>query len=85
MSLRVFLTANFALLAFCAAAVGPQRAHAGSTDAVFISSGQSTATTETAPYDSEYAAAQREMGNGMNAGLMRGPASTTPARRARVP
>ena len=59
MASRAFLTATCALLACCATAVNPQRAHAGSTDAVFISSGQSTATTETAPYDSEYAAAQR--------------------------
>ncbi len=66
MALRTFLTATCALLACCATAVTSQRAHAGSTDAVFISSGQSTATTETAPYDSEYAAAQRDMGNGMN-------------------
>jgi len=66
MALRAFLTSFCALLGCCAAAVAPLRAHAGSTDAVFISSGQSTATTETAPYDSEYAAAQRDMGNGMN-------------------
>jgi len=33
---------------------------------VFISSGPSTGQKETAPYDSEYAAAQREMGNGFN-------------------
>jgi len=66
MASRVFLTAACTLLACCVTAVAPQCAHAGSTDAVFISSGQSTATTETAPYDSEYAAAQRDMGNGMN-------------------
>src|SRR6185369_12353388 len=66
MALRAFLTSFCALLGCCAAAVAPLRAHAGSTDAVSISSGQSTATTETAPYDSEYAAAQRDMGNGMN-------------------
>src|SRR6185369_1013533 len=66
MALRAFLTSFCALLGCCAAAVAPLRAHAGSTDAVSISSGQSTATTETAPYDSEYAAAQREMGNGFN-------------------
>jgi hypothetical protein len=66
MAPRAFLTATCALLACCATAVTSQCSHAGSTDAVFISSGQSTATTETAPYDSEYAAAQRDMGNGMN-------------------
>ena len=66
MALHAFLTSTFALVACCAAAVVPQQAHAGSTDAVFISSGASTAQKESAPYDSEYAAAQREMGNGMN-------------------
>src|SRR5678815_1615689 len=66
MAMRAFPAAAFALLACCATTLVPQRVLAGSTDAVFISSGQSTATTETAPYDSEYAAAQRDMGNGMN-------------------
>src|SRR6185436_9087912 len=66
MATRAIMTAAFALLACCATTLVPQCVRAGSTDAVFISSGQSTATTETAPYDSEYAAAQRDMGNGMN-------------------
>ena len=66
MALRAFLTSFCALLGCCAAAVAPLRAHAGSTDAVFIQSGGSTSATEAAPYDSEYAAAAREMGSGMN-------------------
>ena len=66
MALRAFVTSSFALLTCCAAATFAPRAHAGSTDAVFISSGASTAQKESAPYDSEYAAAQRDMGNGMN-------------------
>src|SRR5258705_2003297 len=66
MALRAFLTSTCALLACCAAALVPQRVVAGSTDAVFISSGPSTEQKETAPYDSEYAAAAREMGNGFN-------------------
>ena len=66
MTSRVFLTAACTLLACCVTAVAPQRARAGSTDAVFISSGSGTEQKETAPYDSEYAAAQREMGNGFN-------------------
>jgi len=65
-ALREFLISGFALLAGCAGMLAAQCVRAGSTDAVFISSGQSTATTETAPYDSEYAAAAREMGNGFN-------------------
>jgi len=66
MTSRAFLTAACTLLACCVTAVAPQRARAGSTDAVFISSGSGTEQKETAPYDSEYAAAQREMGNGFN-------------------
>ena len=66
MNLRGFLAIGSALLACCAATLVPQPARAGSTDAVFISSGPSTAKKETAPYDSEYAAAAREMGNGFN-------------------
>jgi len=66
MALRAFVTSSFALLTCCVAATFAPRAHAGSTDAVFISSGASTAQKESAPYDSEYAAAQRDMGNGMN-------------------
>ena len=66
MALRAFLTATVALLACGATTLIPQRALAGTTDAVFISSGASTAQQESAPYDSEYAAAQRDMGNGMN-------------------
>ena len=65
MHLRGFLTIGSALLA-CAAGTLPQHVLAGTTDAVFISSGASTAQKETAPYDSEYAAAERDMGNGFN-------------------
>src|SRR6187399_1291465 len=65
MSSRGFRTPAVALLV-CAAMLVTQRAQAGSTDAVFISSGGSTSATEAAPYDSEYAAAAREMGSGMN-------------------
>jgi hypothetical protein len=36
------------------------------SDAVFISSGSREVAHEVAPYDSEYAAAQRDMGNGLN-------------------
>ena len=66
MSFRDSLITGFALLACCTAALAPPLTLAASTDAVFISSAPSTAKTETAPYDSEYAAAQREMGNGFN-------------------
>jgi len=66
MASSAFLTATCALLTCCVTAVTPQCARAGSTDAVFISSGASTEQKETVPYDSEYAAAQREMGNGFN-------------------
>jgi len=66
MATRAILTAAFALLACCATTLVPQHARAGTTDAVFISSGASTEQKESAPYDSEYAAAQRDMGNGMN-------------------
>ena len=66
MAMRAFPAAAFALLACCAPTLVPQRVLAGTTDAVFISSGASTAQKESAPYDSEYAAAQRDMGNGMN-------------------
>jgi len=65
MALREFLTFAFALLACCAVALFPRHAAAGSTDAMFISSGGSTSATEAAPHDSEYAAA-REMSSGMN-------------------
>jgi len=65
MALRGFLSSAVALLV-CAATLVAQRTHAGSTDAIFISSGGSTSATETAPYDSEYAAAAREMGSGQN-------------------
>ena len=65
MALRGFLSSAVALLV-CAAALVAQRADAGSTDAIFISSGGSTSATEAAPYDSEYAAAAREMGSGQN-------------------
>ena len=66
MHLRGFLTIGSALLACAAATLVPQYVRAGTTDAVFISSGASTAQKETAPYDSEYAAAERDMGNGFN-------------------
>jgi hypothetical protein len=66
MHLRGFLTIGSALLACAAATLVPQHVRAGTTDAVFISSGASTAQKETAPYDSEYAAAERDMGNGFN-------------------
>jgi hypothetical protein len=66
MPLKDYLAIGSALLACCAATFVPQHARAGTTDAVFISSGVSTAQKETAPYDSEYAAAEREMGNGFN-------------------
>jgi hypothetical protein len=66
MHLRGFLTIGPALLACAAATLVPQHVLAGTTDAVFISSGASTAQKETAPYDSEYAAAAREMGNGFS-------------------
>jgi len=65
MTSRGFRTPAVALLV-CAAMLVAQRAQAGSTDAVFISSGGSTSATESAPYDSEYAAAAREMGSGQN-------------------
>jgi hypothetical protein len=58
-------TQQLALLAFCAAAAVPAVAQTTS-DAVFISSGSRETAHEVAPYDSEYAAAQRDMGNGMN-------------------
>ena len=66
MSFRDSLITGFALLACSAAALAPRLTLAASTDAVFISSAPSTATAETAPYDSEYAAAARDMGNGFN-------------------
>src|SRR6478736_5596165 len=66
MALRAFVTSSLALLTCCVAATFAPRAHAGSTDAVFISSGSREEAHEVAPYDSEYAAAQRDMGNGMN-------------------
>jgi len=65
MASRGFRTSAVALLV-CAATLVAQRAQAGSTDAIFISSGGSTSATEAAPYDSEYAAAAREMGSGQN-------------------
>jgi hypothetical protein len=48
MALRGFLISAFAVLA-CAMPFVAQRAHAGSTDAIFISSGGSTSATEAAP------------------------------------
>jgi hypothetical protein len=65
MALRGFPSSVFVVLA-CVATLVAQRADAGATDAVFISSGASTSATEAAPYDSEYAAAQRETGSGQN-------------------
>ena len=66
MTLRGFPRTTVSLLACCAVALAPQLTLGGTTDAVFIQSGASTAKKETAPYDSEYAAAEREMGNGFN-------------------
>jgi hypothetical protein len=66
MVLRAFRTFVFALSTCGAAALVPQCVVAAATDAVFISPGPSTGQKETAPYDSEYAAAQREMGNGFS-------------------
>src|SRR4029077_14851300 len=62
MASQGFRTSTVALLV-CAATLVAQCAQAGSTDAVFISSGGSTSATEAAPYDSEYAAAAREIGS----------------------
>jgi len=65
MTLRPFLRAQqFVLMACCVAAAVPALAQTTS-DAVFISSGSREEAHEVAPYDSEYAAAQRDMGNGM--------------------
>jgi len=61
-ALRELLTASFALLACCAMTLVPQRADAGSTDAIFIAPSAGT-KEESAPYDSEYAAAAKEMGS----------------------
>ena len=66
MNLHGFPRTTVSFLACCAVALAPQPTLAGTTDAVFISSGASTAQKETAPYDSEYAAAERDMGNGFN-------------------
>jgi len=66
MTFRGFLTIGSVLLAYCAATVFPQKVQAGTTDAVFISPGSRAEQKETVPYDSEYAAAEREMGNGFN-------------------
>jgi len=65
MKLRAILSSHFALLAACVAATVPAVAQTTS-DAVFIQSGARETAHEVAPYDSEYAAAQRDMGNGMN-------------------
>ena len=43
MALRAFLTSTCMALACCAAVLAPQQLRAGATDAVFISSGSSTA------------------------------------------
>ena len=61
MALRELLTSAFALLACCAMTLVSAPAVAGSTDAIFIA--PSVGTKETAPYDSEYAAAAKDMGN----------------------
>jgi Sel1 repeat len=61
MALREFLSSMFALLACCAMPLASQRVNAGSTDAIFIA--PSVGTKESAPYDSEYAAAAKEMGS----------------------
>jgi hypothetical protein len=62
MALRDFLISAFALLACCAMTLVPERAEAGSTDAIFIAPSVGT-KEESAPYDSEYAAAAKEMGS----------------------
>ena len=54
------------LLTGAAAMLAPRHVHAGSTDAVFVSPISRDSEHEVAPYDSEYAAAAREMGSGMN-------------------
>ena len=68
MPLRGLLITAAALLACCATALAPRCARAATTDAVFVSStpqgGESA--REKAPYDSEYAAAARDMGNGFS-------------------
>jgi len=61
-ALRELLTASFALLACCAMPLVHQRADAGSTDAIFVAPSVGT-KEESAPYDSEYAAAAKEMGS----------------------
>ena len=66
MTLREFLTSAFALLACYAATLIPQRVHAGTTDAVFVEPVSRGEAHEVAPYDSEYAAAARDMGNGFS-------------------
>ena len=58
-------TQRLVLMACCVAAAVPALGQTTS-DAVFISSGSREEAHEVAPYDSEYAAAQREMGNGQN-------------------
>ena len=64
MSLRGFPIIAFACLIGCAS---PFAALAQTTsDAVFISSAPREEAHEVAPYDSEYAAAEREMGHGFN-------------------
>lgn len=61
MRLRKIPNAGFALFACCVAALVPQDVLA--TDATFLSSGnRDTAPKDAAPYDSEYAAAAREIG-----------------------
>ncbi len=65
MTSRAFLHTQLALLVCCTAAAMPAVAQ-NTSDAVFISSGAREVAHEVAPYDSEYAAAQREMGKGMN-------------------
>ena len=52
----------------CCATILPQTAGAGSTDGFFIESGSADARSgqEVAPYDSEYAAAAREIGKASN-------------------
>ena len=66
MALRGFLRSACTLLASCAATLLPGHVHAGTTDAIFVEPVSRGETHETAPYDSEYAAAAREMGNGFN-------------------
>ena len=65
MILRGFPNTGLALLAGCALSLVPQSVLA--TDGFFVSSAaRDSATTESAPYDSEYAAAARDLGTAVD-------------------